>query len=190
MTDELIARLEEGETLDRHPPEAFAPVREASRRAQWDAPLRCAIDRRHGAARGQDRRDEDGRGQDAHRDAAAVPQRTDGRRARISSPSTIISPSSTRAGWGRSITSSASPSASSSTTAPFSTTPSTRSKTRATTTCVPCRAPEAYAADITYGTNNEFGFDYLRDNMVFDAGADGAAPARLRDRGRGGQHPH
>jgi preprotein translocase subunit SecA len=26
----------------------------------------------------------------------------------------------------------------------------------------------AYAADITYGTNNEFGFDYLRDNMVFE----------------------
>ncbi len=28
---------------------------------------------------------------------------------------------------------------------------------------------QAYAADITYGTNNEFGFDYLRDNMVFQA---------------------
>ncbi len=28
---------------------------------------------------------------------------------------------------------------------------------------------EAYAADITYGTNNEFGFDYLRDNMAFAA---------------------
>src|SRR5205085_3136823 len=27
---------------------------------------------------------------------------------------------------------------------------------------------EAYAADITYGTNNEFGFDYLRDNMKFN----------------------
>ncbi|HMM80714.1 MAG TPA: preprotein translocase subunit SecA [Pyrinomonadaceae bacterium] len=27
---------------------------------------------------------------------------------------------------------------------------------------------EAYASDITYGTNNEFGFDYLRDNMKFD----------------------
>ena len=27
---------------------------------------------------------------------------------------------------------------------------------------------EAYAADVTYGTNNEFGFDYLRDNMKFD----------------------
>ncbi|BCL76698.1 protein translocase subunit SecA [Jeongeupia sp. HS-3] len=29
---------------------------------------------------------------------------------------------------------------------------------------------EAYACDITYGTNNEFGFDYLRDNMVFSPG--------------------
>ncbi len=28
---------------------------------------------------------------------------------------------------------------------------------------------QAYAADITYGTNNEFGFDYLRDNMVYEA---------------------
>ena len=27
---------------------------------------------------------------------------------------------------------------------------------------------DAYAADLTYGTNNEFGFDYLRDNMVYD----------------------
>ncbi|MCK5212327.1 MAG: preprotein translocase subunit SecA, partial [Dehalococcoidia bacterium] len=32
----------------------------------------------------------------------------------------------------------------------------------------PCTRAEAYAADITYGTNNEFGFDYLRDNMVND----------------------
>lgn len=30
----------------------------------------------------------------------------------------------------------------------------------------PCTRKESYAADITYGTNNEFGFDYLRDNMV------------------------
>ena len=32
----------------------------------------------------------------------------------------------------------------------------------------PVSRKEAYAADITYGTNNEFGFDYLRDNMVND----------------------
>ncbi len=30
----------------------------------------------------------------------------------------------------------------------------------------PCTRKEAYEADITYGTNNEFGFDYLRDNMT------------------------
>ncbi len=29
---------------------------------------------------------------------------------------------------------------------------------------------QAYAADITYGTNNEYGFDYLRDNMVYEPG--------------------
>lgn len=33
----------------------------------------------------------------------------------------------------------------------------------------PASKQEAYAADITYGTNNEFGFDYLRDNMVVSA---------------------
>ena len=32
----------------------------------------------------------------------------------------------------------------------------------------PVSRAEAYAADVTYGTNNEFGFDYLRDNMVLE----------------------
>lgn len=39
----------------------------------------------------------------------------------------------------------------------------------------PVSRPEAYAADITYGTNQEFGFDYLRDNIEQD-------PKRLRQR--------
>ena len=33
----------------------------------------------------------------------------------------------------------------------------------------PCSRKEAYSADITYGTNSEFGFDYLRDNIEFEA---------------------
>src|SRR3989344_3377657 len=33
----------------------------------------------------------------------------------------------------------------------------------------PCTRKEAYAADITYGTNNEYGFDYLRDNLAYQA---------------------
>ena len=35
------------------------------------------------------------------------------------------------------------------------------------TTLVPCSRQEAYGANVSYGTNNEFGFDYLRDNMKF-----------------------
>jgi preprotein translocase subunit SecA len=35
----------------------------------------------------------------------------------------------------------------------------------------PVTRREAYAADVTYGTNNEFGFDYLRDNLVTDLNA-------------------
>ena len=48
---------------------------------------------------------------------------------------------------------------------------------------------EAYAADITYGTNNEFGFDYLRDNMKFDLEGLRAARAQLRHRRRSGLDP-
>jgi len=40
----------------------------------------------------------------------------------------------------------------------------------------PCTRQEAYAADITYGTNSEFGFDYLRDNIEYE-------PTSLRQRG-------
>lgn len=40
----------------------------------------------------------------------------------------------------------------------------------------PCSRKEAYDADITYGTNNEFGFDYLRDNIEYEVG-------NLRQRG-------
>ena len=40
----------------------------------------------------------------------------------------------------------------------------------------PCTRREAYAADITYGTNNEFGFDYLRDHLEYE-------PEKLRQRG-------
>ncbi len=40
-------------------------------------------------------------------------------------------------------------------------------KQKFTTKLVPCSRKEAYSADVTYGTNSEFGFDYLRDNMSY-----------------------
>ena len=46
-----------------------------------------------------------------------------------------------------------------------------------------------YMTDITYGTNSEFGFDYLRDNIANDPDRRGAAPTQLLHRGRGRQHP-
>ena len=54
----------------------------------------------------------------------------------------------------------------------------------------PTQKRAMYAADITYGTNNEFGFDYLRDNMATSLGRQGPAGPRLRDRRRGRLDPH
>lgn len=51
----------------------------------------------------------------------------------------------------------------------------------------PCTRREAYEADITYGTNNEFGFDYLRDNMAYPVRRNFSggeyAPAQVVQRG-------
>ena len=47
----------------------------------------------------------------------------------------------------------------------------------------------AYACDVTYGTNNELGFDYLRDNMKMRIGRDGPARPHLRHRRRSGLDP-
>ena len=48
----------------------------------------------------------------------------------------------------------------------------------------------AYAADVTYGTNNEFGFDYLRDNMVYETSPTASQRGlSLRDRRRGRLDP-
>ena len=46
-----------------------------------------------------------------------------------------------------------------------------------------CTRQEAYAADITYGTNNEFGFDHLRDNISYSK-----EELRQRTPGQGGYH--
>ena len=114
------------------------------------AAFRRPADRRHGAARRRDRRNADRRRQDARRDARLSISTRSPARACMSSPSTTISPAATPNGWAASTTSSAS------------------------TVGVIVHGLEdderrrAYAGDITYGTNNEFGFDYLRDNMKYE----------------------
>ena len=144
-------RLANGETLDQLLPEAFAVVREAGKRALEHAPLRRPVDRRHGAAPRQDRRDAHRRRQDAGGHAAGLSQRTvrqgcargDGQRLpgqprrRLDGPAVRLPRPDRR---------------------------------REPVADGPAAKQQAYAADITYGTNNEFGFDYLRDNMVYGTG--------------------
>src|SRR5215469_13840171 len=100
-----------------------------------DAPLRCAVDWRHRAASGQDRRDEDRRRQNAGGYATSLFERSVGQRRACSYCERL--PGQARLGVD-------------------------------VHDLDDRQRKEAYAADVTYGTNNEFGFDYLRDNMKFD----------------------
>ena len=181
-TDEFRARLADGETARR-------PAARGLRRGQGGLPppasagpgrwsgiddtlghgaLRRPAHRRHRAAPGQDRRDGHRRGQDAGRHHAALPQRARRARAPTWSRSTTTWPAATASGWARSS-----------------------SFLGLTVGCIqhehgPRRAPRAaYGCDITYGTNNEFGFDYLRDNMAVAPRAPRAARLPLRHRRRG-----
>jgi len=52
----------------------------------------------------------------------------------------------------------------------------------------PCNRREAYEADITYGTNNEFGFDYLRDNLEYEPKNLRQWRGRLREPSGGPRH--
>jgi preprotein translocase subunit SecA len=78
-TAEFKSRVEQGEALDALLPEAFAVCREAARPRARHAPLRRAADRRHDAARRQDRRDAHRRRQDADGHAAGLPERPGGK---------------------------------------------------------------------------------------------------------------
>ena len=136
--------------LDELIPEAFARSMGGIAPHHRPAPLRGAASRRHHPPRRQDRRDEDGRGQDAGGRRSPLPQRPHRARRAPVSPSTNTWSSATPTGWARSTRCWACPWALS---------------CRAWT---PAERKAEYAADITYGTNSEFGFDYLRDNIAND----------------------
>ena len=110
--------------------------------------------------------------------------------ASTSSPSTTTSPSATRSGWGRSSTGSACRVGIIQHETAFIFDPDHRGTRRAADPPAAGRPREAYAADITYGTNNEFGFDYLRDNMVTELEQRVQRERYFAHRRRGRQHPH
>ena len=176
--DELRARtvafraeIAAGETLD----DLLVPgLRHRTRGGQAlarPAPLRRAADRRHGAARGQYRRDEDRRGQDTRRHAAGLSERAGDKGVHVVTVNDYLAQRDAEwmgqvyrfLGLDRRLH---------------------RPRHRRP------RAPRAYACDVTYGTNNELGFDYLRDNMKYELEPDGAARSQFRDRRRGRLDPH
>ena len=142
-------RVAAGETLDDG---AAGGLRGGARGGQAraaHAPLRRAADRRHGAAQRQDRRDAHRRGQDARRHAARVSQcahrqgRAHRHRQRL--------PRAARCRLD----------------GPHLPLPRPDRRREPVADGARRRSRPPTRADITYGTNNEFGFDYLRDNMVF-----------------------
>ena len=135
------------------------------------APFRRAADRRHGAARGQDRRDEDRRRQDAGRHAAGLSQRAR-RQGRARRHRQRLPRQARRRVDG-----------------PHLQVPRPHRRRASCTSSTTTSARAQYACDVTYGTNNELGFDYLRDNMKMRARRDGPARPRLRHRRRGGLDP-
>ena len=165
------SEVAEGTTLDdllsaglRHRPRG----RQAHARP---AAFRRAARRRHGAERRLDRRDEDRRRQDARRHPPRLSERArrQGRarrhRQRLSRPP--------RRGMD----------------GPHLSVPRAFASASSCTASTRTQRRQAYAADVTYGTNNEFGFDYLRDNMEYSLQNMVQRGHYLRDRRRGGLHP-
>jgi len=109
-------------------------------------PLRCPDHRRDRAAPGEHRRDGHGEGKTLVATMPLYLNALEGK-APTSSRSTTTWLSATPSGWGH---------------LPLPGPVRAFIKNDMT----PPQRREAYAADITYGTNNEFGFDYLRDNMA------------------------
>ena len=155
-----------------YPPRGLCHLPGGQLACAGDEALPGADPRLAGAPPGPDRRDEDRRGQNPRRHPGLLSQRPRGQGRPMWSPSMTTWPAATPSGWARCTTTSASPSAwwSTAWTAPS--------------------AKKAYAADITYGTNNEFGFDYLRDNMVTTKARQVQRGHNFAIVGRGGLDPH
>ena len=171
-TAEFRQRLENGESLEELLFEAYAAIREAFRRDRAGRALQGAGDGRHRPPRGRHRRDEDRRGQDVRRDPAALPQLARRARACTSSRSTTTSPSATPSGR-----------------APCTSGSAPRVALHREHDAVRRSARRRTTRDITYGTNSEFGFDYLRDNMAVSLEGVVQRSHSVRDRRRGRLDP-
>jgi len=164
-TDEFRERLRNGETLDNLLPEAFAAVREATRRTlgqrHYDVQLIGGIVLHQGKIAEM----KTGEGKTL---AATLPlylNSLTGRGCHLVTVNDYLSKRDPR--WMGPVYNALGVSvASIQHEASFIYDPTYAAEDKTWSYMRPVSRREAYEADITYGTNNEFGFDYLRDNMV------------------------
>jgi preprotein translocase subunit SecA len=166
-TDEFRKRLEAGESMEDTLPEAFAVVRETSRRTlgmrHFDVQLIGGIVLHNGKIAEM----KTGEGKTLVATLAVYLNALDGKGAHVVTVNDYLAKRDTQ--WmgpiyhflGLSVGVIQHD-------ASFIYAPSFHSEDRRLQNLRPVARQEAYQADITYGTNNEFGFDYLRDNMRYD----------------------
>ncbi|KAA9085117.1 preprotein translocase subunit SecA [Microbacterium radiodurans] len=147
-TAELRARYEGGETLDRLMPEAFAAVREAAKRTLGQRPYDVQVMGGAALHLGNIAEMKTGEGKTLTATFAAYLNAIAGQGVHVITVNDFLASYQSEL-MGRVY----------------------RALGMTTGTIVSGQTPEVrreqYAADITYGTNNEFGFDYLRDNMAW-----------------------
>ncbi len=174
-TDEFQERLQNGETLDDLLPEAFAAVREAAKRTlgmrHFDVQLIGGIVLHEGKIAEM----RTGEGKTLAATAPLYLNALEGRGAHLVTPNDYLSkvgvqwmgPLYRALGISVGVIQSA---AVDQEKGSFLYDPKYPSDDDRFLSLRPVTRQEAYRADITYGTNNEFGFDYLRDNMAQDLG--------------------
>lgn len=169
-TSEFKLRLSKGETLDEIMPEALAVVREAVKRSvgqrAFDVQLMGAISLHKGRVAEQ----KTGEGKTLSAVLAAYVNGLAGKGVHVVTVNDYLARIGT--GWyGRALTMLGLKVACIVHEEAFLYDPNFRSKDQIDDRLAhlsPITRKEAYSADVTYGTNNEFGFDYLRDNLVSD----------------------
>jgi preprotein translocase subunit SecA len=168
LTGEFRDRLNEGETLDDILPEAFAATREVARRAlgqrHYDVQLMGGIVLHQGKIAEM----RTGEGKTLTATLAVALNAVSGRGVHVVTVNDYLARRD--AAWmGKVYHALGLSTASIQHDEAFLVDPEWESPDPRLENLRPVSRAEAYAADITYGTNNEFGFDYLRDNMVVEA---------------------
>ncbi len=164
-TDEFRQRLAEGETLDDILPEAFAVAREAIRRTVGERAYDVQL---MGAAvlqSGKIAELKTGEGKTLVAAIALYLNALEGRGAHLVTVNDYLAKRDAQ-WYGRALTRLGLSVGVLQHDASFLVTEEKVSDTLNMERLAPCTRREAYAADVTYGTNHEFGFDYLRDNMA------------------------